>query len=538
VIIIELFKLFGSILVDNKDAEKSISSTDKKAGGLGETLTKVGGFALKAGAVAGTAFVAAGGAALGLAKKVGDAADRLLDLNSITGMSTDEIQRWERVTKVAGVSTEAMTNASQKLTKSLDTIINSGGKGAESLSSLGLSIEQISGMNADERMNAIATALSGVDDKTERAKLGTDLLGKSWAEIAPIVDLGAEAMDKAKNSANIISEDDLKKANDFRIKMAEMGDKIAHVGMMLGVKLLPIAEKFFAWVEKAMPYIEKAVDVAFEVISVAIETVIVWIEKLIDWGKVWVEENQETVEKIKDGFMRFFEAVKGFFEGFISIVSVLWEQYGEYIVTNISTVFTLVKNIIGGAFNIITDIFSIFAALFKGDWAALWEGVKSLFSNIITLVVDVFGGALDLVINQFKAFGAIFNNIWEGIKTGIAAAVNFIIGKINAMIGSVTSAINTVTSLASKIPGINIPTLTAPKIPGLAEGGTVTRSGSVLVGENAPEILNLPRGASVTPLNKAGGVNIYISGNSIMGDRDADRFGELIVGRLKALGVT
>ncbi|MFC4768745.1 tape measure protein [Effusibacillus consociatus] len=41
-------------------------------------------------------------------------------------------------------------------------------------------------------------------------------------------------------------------------------------------------------------------------------------------------------------------------------------------------------------------------------------------------------------------------------------------------------------------------------IPGLATGGTVTKPGTVLVGEEGPELLNLPRGASVVPLDKTG----------------------------------
>ncbi|WP_206672887.1 hypothetical protein, partial [Parasutterella excrementihominis] len=43
--------------------------------------------------------------------------------------------------------------------------------------------------------------------------------------------------------------------------------------------------------------------------------------------------------------------------------------------------------------------------------------------------------------------------------------------------------------------GLNLPT-----IPMLAKGGTITGAGSVLVGENGPEILNVGRGASVVPL--------------------------------------
>lgn len=51
--------------------------------------------------------------------------------------------------------------------------------------------------------------------------------------------------------------------------------------------------------------------------------------------------------------------------------------------------------------------------------------------------------------------------------------------------------------------------INGPFLPGMASGGTVTSSGMALVGENGPELLNLPTGASVIPLTgtTGGGVN-------------------------------
>jgi|GEM_PF-682442 len=46
-------------------------------------------------------------------------------------------------------------------------------------------------------------------------------------------------------------------------------------------------------------------------------------------------------------------------------------------------------------------------------------------------------------------------------------------------------------------------------IPGAAAGGVVASSGSVLVGEKGPEILDLPKGAKVTPLDRTGTANHY-----------------------------
>lgn len=48
-------------------------------------------------------------------------------------------------------------------------------------------------------------------------------------------------------------------------------------------------------------------------------------------------------------------------------------------------------------------------------------------------------------------------------------------------------------------------------VPGLAEGGEIIGGGTVLVGERGPEFLDLPSGARVTPLEKAGRGDMYIT---------------------------
>ena len=65
---------------------------------------------------------------------------------------------------------------------------------------------------------------------------------------------------------------------------------------------------------------------------------------------------------------------------------------------------------------------------------------------------------------------------------------------------------------------------------GLAEGGNVQRGGMVKVGERGPELLNLPRGAQVTPLARGGGgrattVNLNFYGD-VLTNEDFDERGE------------
>ena len=83
----ELFKLFGTILVDNKEALNSISQTDDKAKGL---MDSVGGGvkAVAGAAVAVGAATAAGATAIyGMTMKSAEATDRIDKMSNKIGVS-------------------------------------------------------------------------------------------------------------------------------------------------------------------------------------------------------------------------------------------------------------------------------------------------------------------------------------------------------------------------------------------------------------------------------------------------------------------
>lgn len=90
----EIFKLFGSIFVDNEDANKSIAKTEEKAGGLSEKL----GSGIKTAAKWGAAIVggatAAGGALFAVATKAAGTTDRIDKLSQKIGISREGFQEW------------------------------------------------------------------------------------------------------------------------------------------------------------------------------------------------------------------------------------------------------------------------------------------------------------------------------------------------------------------------------------------------------------------------------------------------------------
>ena len=139
-------------------------------------------------------------------------------------------------------------------------------------------------------------------------------------------------------------------------------------------------------------------------------------------------------------------------------------------------------------------------------WNNFWTGVKTGASNALANLQNIWSGC----VGWFKStiispVSSAFKGLWEGIKSfltnpleGIKTmfrnAFNWIIDKVNALIGGLNKI---------KLPdflgggGINI-----PKIPTLWKGSNYTLGGLTLVGEQGPELVNMPRGASVTPAYK------------------------------------
>jgi len=128
----------------------------------------------------------------------------------------------------------------------------------------------------------------------------------------------------------------------------------------------------------------------------------------------------------------------------------------------------------------------------------------------------------------------------DGLVEGIGDFVGNLyteIEKIVTKIGDkVKAAINTIirgwNSLEFSLPKVSTPigdfggwTIGTPDIPLLAAGGAVMRSGSAVVGEAGAELVNLPRGATVTPLSTGGSDNVLTEVRDLLRalvDKDTD----------------
>lgn len=186
--------------------------------------------------------------AQGIAKiitETGKYADELFDLADATGMSAKAIQEWQWVAKSAGVDTNTVTTAVEGLTQKL-------ARGGESsplnraLEELGVYARDASGQlrNGGEVANEVINRLADLENVTDRNVKGAQIFGGAWKELAPILALGKDAIQDLKTEANelgvVMSEDDLKAANDFRVETEKLSTRIGVDLKRAVVAILPV----------------------------------------------------------------------------------------------------------------------------------------------------------------------------------------------------------------------------------------------------------------------------------------------------------
>ena len=151
----------------------------------------------------------------------------------------------------------------------------------------------------------------------------------------------------------------------------------------------------------------------------------------------------------------------------------------------ISPLLTILNNCLVPIFDFLQKSYEWGAPIAKRTW----EWLKGFFEFVIS---NVKGG----LTRAFEGIGDTVKKVWSGMKTAFKDGINFWINAINKLIDGVNALdVPEWVTKATGISGINL-----PRIPALANGGIIDSPGSVLVGEAGPEILNLPRGASVSPL--------------------------------------
>lgn len=420
----EIFKLVGSIFVDNEKANESLAKTDQKAESVGKTL--LGGVKSAGKFAVGMASAATGvcTALVGLASNASSTADTIDKASQRMQIGAESYQELSHAAGLCGVEMSTMEKAAKKL--------------------------EGTGLNMDDALAEIYA----LTDAEERSAKAAELFGDSVAyQMTPMLNASAEEMAAMRQEAHdlglVISEDSVKAGANLNDTLSKVKDSFGAIITKLGAGLIPVVEMLAEGVLQFMPLLMSIID--------------------------------EIVPVLND------------------LLGALGPILMELVQTLLPPILELIKALLPLFQTLCEIILPILSKLIK----ALAEFISEKLIPIITKVVGKIQDALKNAVDNFTKAKEKIVSVFDAIKEGIKKPVNAVIGMINSMI----QALN---ALSFDVPDW-VPVLGGKKfgfdlkeIPMLWNGGDIQTPGSVLVGEKGPELLNLPQGARVTPLDKVG----------------------------------
>lgn len=152
-------------------------------------VRRVGALVAGAAALATASTVAIVRANAALIDELGKTADAL-------DISTESLQALYLLGELSGVSTEKLTTNLGRMMRRLGQVARNGGPAARALEDIGINIEDIINLSADQQLEVLARALADVENATIRASVANDLFGRDGLRMLKLLDeLASQGLD-------------------------------------------------------------------------------------------------------------------------------------------------------------------------------------------------------------------------------------------------------------------------------------------------------------------------------------------------------
>ena len=221
-----------------KDFKSSVSEAEGFTGKLKAGVGSLGGAFRSAAAnpaMMGAAIGAAGAYAVDSAVKFSNLGVEIGKFSDATGLASEDASRWVEVAGDLGVETSSLESVLGKLNKNIDPDL---------FAQFGIEIAKTdSGLtDANGTFLNVIDRLHRMKDPAERAAAASKLLGKGWQNVAELVGMSADDVKQRLDgvaAVKIFDDDKVKKARGMRDALDNLTDTLEEVSLQVGEQLVP-----------------------------------------------------------------------------------------------------------------------------------------------------------------------------------------------------------------------------------------------------------------------------------------------------------
>ena len=192
---------------------------------------------------AGDVWHAFSGMARGLSSLLGGVGDQFDKMTLRTGLSTQALSEYAHAAEMCGASISDVEGAMRSMAAQLVAAQNGSSRAQKAFSILGLSVDAIAGRSPEEQFDAIARAISSIEDPTQRAGAALKIFGTAGTSLLPLFAQGPDGLAKLREEAralgvSIDSETATLGAN-FTDSMTRLRAAVQGLGLAISKLLTP-----------------------------------------------------------------------------------------------------------------------------------------------------------------------------------------------------------------------------------------------------------------------------------------------------------
>lgn len=480
-----IFSLYGSIFIDNEKANKSIDETTEKGKKSSSSFVEGLGNVVKTGAKMATAVVGATTAAVtgltAMATKTADTADTFDKASLRTGLQVEELQRLNYAAGQSGVEMSALEKSAKKLNDRLGEVSEGNKTSVEMFDKLGVAVKDSNGnmRSSTEVYDEVLMKLADMGNSAEATAIGTDLFGKAFTDMKPLLAAGSEGIEELKNRADelgiVMSEDAVSAGVKFGDTMSDIKQSLGGAFNNIMSALIPALQQVADMIINNMPLIQsiigqlapvltqmlqailppfmqlaqsllpiiidlinKLLPPISQIIQAILPIIIQLIEMLLPPIIQIVDMILPLLISLIEPLLPLLQPILNLLQPFIDLLVILLKPLTELLNMILPPLIQLFSNIIQVILpslqNGLTIVAEVLSSVFGGAFDYIKkqiEVVKNVFSNIIDFVKNVFTGNWKAAWENVKN---IFSNIASGLGNIFKAPINFIIDLINGFI--------------------------------------------------------------------------------------------------------
>lgn len=214
------------------------------------------------------------------ASKAGAAyADDMLTLSTVTGLSTEQLQKYAYAADFVDTSLDTITGSLTKLTSSMNKARDGEGDAAAVFAELGIAVTDANGQlrSANDVFGEALDALGGITNATERDAKAMTLFGKSAKELNPLIAAGSDKLAKlgkeAEKTGNVLSGSALKALGAQQDAMDRLDKKAEALKNNFASKMAPSMTRAYDTIAKTLdnPRLQRGLEVLAQGLGKLIE---------------------------------------------------------------------------------------------------------------------------------------------------------------------------------------------------------------------------------------------------------------------------